>query len=206
MSENENDTANENETTKQVDPNAYEQVRNDMFKYKRVAQESSQRLQELQAQIEAKNNEQLQEQGKHKEVAEHYKSKLDEVMADRDSILKAVVTDKKINAVRQEALKRNIREEALGDLDMLDMSDVVVETTDQGRYNILGADTFIENLSKNRSHWFKSSNPPKVNNSVGDFDNNTEKTYSPKEVLEIQKKNPELYKKIMKNQNLIRRF
>ena len=51
-------------------------------------------------------------------------------------------------------MKSGIRPEAVDDLAMLSMNDVLVEHTSTGRVNVLGADRFIENLKQLRPHWF----------------------------------------------------
>lgn len=188
----------------QVKPEAYEQVKNDMFKYKRMVQEKEQAEQQLRAQIEAMQSAKMEEQGKHKELADHWKKKAEETESRYNQVLNAVVHDKKMSAVREYAIKRNIRAEALADLDMIDLSPVVVETTDQGNHNVLGADDFVEKLQKTKPHWFKDSTPPSGNFSTGDF-NGKEKTYTAQEVVALRKSDPEKYKEIMKKPHLITR-
>jgi hypothetical protein len=62
----------------------------------------------------------------------------------------------------------------MGDIDLIDLDDVVVETTSTGKVNILGADSFAEKLKTLKPHWFEvkgttvvNSNTPRVEGSAG---------------------------------------
>jgi len=188
-----------------VDPNAYEQMKNDMHKFKRMAQEASEERQAYEAKLKEIETNQQKASGKYKELYEATVNERDTYRGKYENTLNAVVDDKKMASIREFALKNNIRKEALDDLDMIDMSSVVVETTDQGRYNVLGADSFVEGLKAQKPHWFNDNTPPVVNNGVGTFDGK-DKTYSPLELLGLEKSDPGLYREIItKKQHLIRR-
>lgn len=188
-----------------IDPTAYEQVKNDMHKFKRMAQEASEREQQLNARLKEIETNQQKSQGKYKELYEATLNEKEEYKSKWENERNSILEDKKLNAVRELALKKNIRSEALDDLDMIDMQSVVVEKTDMGRYNVHGADQFVEMLQKAKPHWFQDSTPPTVNNSTGDFDG-ADKTYSPQDMIKLQKENPALYRDILTNKkHLIRR-
>lgn len=98
-----------------------------------------------------------------KELAERNEAKATEWQEKYNGLSQTVIKDKKITAVREEALKKGIRPEALQDLEMLEHKDVVVETTSTGRLNVLGATSAIDNLKTLRPHWFGGSAGPGVN-------------------------------------------
>lgn len=188
-----------------IDPVAYEQMKNDMHKFKRMASESTTKLTASEARLQEIETNQLAASGQYKELYEASEARAVEAEGKYKSTLDTVVDDKKMSSVREFALKHNIRKEALDDLDMIDMSSVVVETTDHGRYNVLGAEGFVDNLKAAKPHWFNDSTPPVINNGIGTFDGK-ETTYSPNELLGLEKENPALYREIItKKQHLIRR-
>ena len=190
---------------KMVEQSVYEATKNDMHKYKRMAQEATERQNEYEQKLKDIETNQQKSQGKYKELYEAQSNELNDYKGKYEGVLDSVVGDKKLTAVREFALKHNIRSEALEDLDMVDMSSVVVETTDQGRYNVLGADSFVDRLKSSKPHWFKDATAPNLNNNLGSFDGK-DKTYSGSELLSLEKKDPTLYREIMNNKrHLIRR-
>lgn len=76
------------------------------------------------------------------------------------TILESIKSDKRANAITKEAAKLGIREEALEDLDLIDFSsDILIEQTDTGRYNVIGAAKAAQKLKEMRPHWFDASAP-----------------------------------------------
>ena len=188
-----------------VNMEAYEQMKNDMHKFKRQAQEAETERQRVASDLKAIETKQMSSQGKYKELYENTLQELENSKSELNGTREMVMDDKKITAVRQAALKSGIREEAFNDLNILAMDGVVVETTDQGRYSVLGVDSFIEGLKSSRPHWFTNSQAPNINNSTGSF-NSEEKSYSASEVIELQKSNPQLYRELLTTKkHLIRR-
>ena len=188
-----------------IDASVYEQVKNDMHKFKRMAQEAEEQKAKFEQQLKEVETNQAKSQGKYKELYEATTQELGTYKSKYEETINSVLEDKKLSVVRELAMKKNIREAALDDLDMIDMSAVIVETTDQGRYNVLGADSFVDKLKSAKPHWFVDATPPTVNNGTGTFDGK-EKTYSPNEFLKLQKENPAEYREVLsKKQHLIRR-
>ena len=200
------DSSNQEPQDKKMVPaTELEHVMNDMHKYKRQANDAIERQKEYEEKLREIETNQQKSQGKYKELYENTNTELESYKSKYEGVLKSVIDDKKLTKVRELALQKNIRKEALDDLDMVDMSSVVVETTDQGRYNVLGADSFVDKLQQAKPHWFNDDKAPGVNNSTGSFDN-TEKKFTPAELLEIQKKDPGLYREIITSKkHLIRR-
>ena len=194
-----------NEAPAAIDPAAYERIKNDMHKYKREAQEAREQKESYEAKLSSIETEQQKSQGQYKELFEARDAAYGELESKHKHFLNSVSEDKKLTAVREFAIKNNIRKEALDDLDMISLESVVVETTDQGRYNVLGADHFVDKLKSLKPHWFNDSTPPSGNFNTGDFDG-AEKTYSGQELLALSKSDPVKYREILTNkQNLISR-
>ena len=78
---------------------------------------------------------------------------------------KAVITDKKMSAIREAAIKAGVLESALEDIDFLDWSGVQVETTSTGRLNVLGVDDAVKRIKTLKPHWFGKP-APKINGKV----------------------------------------
>ena len=64
----------------------------------------------------------------------------------------------KYSAVKDAALKLGLRQEALADLDLVDLEDVLIERTSTGRTNVLGTEKFVQGLKASRPHWFGGNN------------------------------------------------
>ena len=127
--------------------------RKDMLKFKDENESLRKKIEDMEL---AK----LQESNQHKEVAEHYKTKAEAAEAEVQKIRDSLVYDRKYAALREAAAAAGMRKEALGDLDLIDMDQLVIETTNTGRINVLGASELIEQQKTQRPHWFgrKSAN------------------------------------------------
>lgn len=196
-----------NDQPEAVPSDVYNQTKNDMHKYKRMSQEAAEREAKLQAELAAIKEAKQAEDGQFKQLWEQGKVKYSELEEKFNGFTRAVQDDKKLTAVREYAIQNNIRPEALDDLDIIDMSEVVIETTDRNRINVHGAADFVQKLKAAKPYWFKDESAPNVNNAVpGNNDNFEDKTYSASELLELQKKDPSAYKEVMTNKrHLIRR-
>lgn len=141
--------------------------------------------------LDAKNKseeENLRANKQWKELAERHEKTAKDWQEKFSGLSQSVVKDKKISAVREAALKSGIRQEALQDLEMLELRDVQVETTSTGRINVLGAETAISNLKTLRPHWFGGSSGPGVNtNTPGVTGNGTPGTVTIQQVITAEK-------------------
>jgi hypothetical protein len=123
---------------------------------------------QLQDEKRTQEEAQLRENQRWKELSDRYQGERDEALEKVKNLGHAVAKDKKLSVVREEALKKGIRPEALQDLEMLPLNDVQVETTSTGRINVIGAGSAIESLKAQRPHWFGTPAGPGVNtNSPG---------------------------------------
>ena len=87
--------------------------------------------------------------------AKEYKTKF-------DGLQQSLIVEKKYNALKNEAVKLGLRQEAISDLELVDLSDIQIESTSTGKMNVLGAEKYAERLKAIRPHWF-GGNAPNVN-------------------------------------------
>lgn len=194
----------ENVETQNVDPKAYEQIKNDMFKFKRSFMETQKQLEEYQQKMAQLEEEKLQNGENYKELWERERQSKESLQQKLKSLSTNVLEDKKLEAIKSEARKAGLDPDWEDMLTAFDTSDVLVETTDSGQFIVNGADTWVEALRADKPKMFRMKTDPAINNKTGNFDNR-EKTYSKAEVLKLQKENPSKYEEIItKKRHLIR--
>jgi hypothetical protein len=99
-----------------------------------------------------------------KELAEKMEKERDDAKAETANIKNSYLNDRKFSAVQAAAVKLGLRDEALSDLETLDLEDVETETTSTGKINVLGANKFAERLKTLKPHWFSDKKAdPNVN-------------------------------------------
>lgn len=154
------------EEPKVVSKEAYEKVMQDMHKYKKALKEieSSKKQQELQS---------LKEKQEWQKIAELKEAEANQEREERTKLTKAVVTDKKMSAIRDAARKAGILDTAEEDIELLNWSEVEVETTSTGRINVLGADDAVKRLKTLKPHWFGKS-VGKVNSKIPETKQNSD--------------------------------
>lgn len=131
-------------------------VKNDMHRFKDENATLKKQLQDIKD-AEMKNNNQWKEYAQTKEKdAEDWKKKYDVLSS-------SVVNGNKISAVRQECLKLGLLDSAVDDLELMELKDVVVETTSTGRINVIGAKAAAERIKSLKPHWFGNGQAPNVN-------------------------------------------
>ena len=65
------------------------------------------------------------------------------------------------------AVKQGLRPEAVKDLSLLDLSDLVVEATSEGRFIVNGVEARVEQEKNLRSHWWQKATVPPINPAGG---------------------------------------
>ncbi len=130
----------------------FERVQADMHKFKDAARAAN-------ASAEALKLQGLKAKEDYKAIAEDFEKKYSEAVKERDQIRTAIVSDKKMSAIKLEAKKAGILDTALEDLELVDFPEVNVETTSTGRMNVLGVERAIQRLKTSRAHWFGKSAP-----------------------------------------------
>lgn len=142
-----------------VDPKVnevLEQVKKDMFKFKTEAKE-------LREKLKAQETADLESKQQYKTLYEQEKKRADEAEAKAKKTGDAFVNHHKFSTVKSQAEKLGLRPEAAQDLELLPMDDVLVETTNTGKWSIIGADSFVERLKTRKPHWFTDPGAPNIN-------------------------------------------
>jgi len=148
------------ENKKTVPLENHKRALDDMHKFKT-------RAQELESKLNAVEEERLKETQNFKSLWEKSKAELDAEKKKRESLESNVTRSLKFNALHRAAVESGIRDEAIADLELLDITGVELETTDKGRYTVQGTKEYIENLKSTKPHWFKKDKPPVVNSGGG---------------------------------------
>jgi len=189
------DDGNVNEPEQKVVPQEeFLHVKNDMHRYKERNKQLEDELKAFQRAQEQAAIAQQEEQGRYKEVAEHWQKKAEENESKLNQFQSSWKEAEKMKAIREAAHEMGIRKEALSDLELLPTDSVIMEMTDQGRYNVLGAKDFVENLKASRGHWFTDTTPPNVNYNTPSGHFNDRELSGP-ELVKLQRENPAEYRK-----------
>lgn len=138
-----------------VSYNQFKSVKDDMHRYKEEARKAAELLKQQQ-------EKEMRAQQQWKELAEAKEREASEWKMKYEARDNAMVQRAKISAVREAALKLGLVESAIDDLELMDLKDVVVETTSTGRVNVMGARSAAERIKSIRPHWF-SAQLPNVN-------------------------------------------
>ncbi len=167
------------ETGEQVSVTAYNAVKGDMHKYKEEARKNAEALKAFQDK-EMQQKEQWKEFGKAKEgEAVEYKNKY-------DTLVSSINDRSKIAAVKSECIKLGLIDAAADDLEILEMKDVVVETTSTGRVNVIGAKSAAERIKSLKPHWFNDQRAPNVNGRPPGVNNGTGNTVTYADLTKLE--------------------
>lgn len=134
----------------------FKSVKDDMHRFKEEARKKDEELKSLRDK-DLKDKEQWKEYGAAKEKeATDWKSKF-------ETLSESIRDRHKLSAVREACLKLGLVETAMDDLELIELKDVVVETTSTGRVNVIGAKAAAERIKSIRPHWFSDKRVPNVN-------------------------------------------
>jgi len=202
MSEQENVQENENVQTNEVveqpnfDPEQFQKINNDMFKYKRELKEERQRAQELEQRLKEIDLKKLEESEEHQKLAEHYRTEAETFKEKYNQTVQSVITDKKISAVQRELNKHQVKDGYVDLITQMIGDDVIVEATSTGRHNVLGADKFVESIKETYPDMFIDPKAPNINNATGDYRQAAQLTG--KQLAELKRKDYGAYLEAMK--------
>ena len=164
---------------KPVSRDAYEKAMADMHKYKKS-------LRELEAKQKDQELRVLKEKQDWQKIAELKEQEALDAIAQKERMTKAVVNDKKMSAIREAAMKSGILETALDDIELIDLSEVQVETTSTGRINVLGVEDAIKRVKTLKPHWFGKP-PVKVNGQIPNVKNTGEDVVTLEKIVKLRK-------------------
>jgi hypothetical protein len=170
----------DSDETKTVSWKNHRRALDDMHRYKTEANELKTRNSELE-------EEKLREKENWKSLAERYKTDADKYKAEAENGKSLFANTQKFNAVKKVALESGLLPEALDDLDLLNLDEVVVESTDHGRYAVHGVKEFVETLKQTKNHWFVKKQAPNVNSGGGTVKPDEGQPLSPSDVINAEK-------------------
>jgi len=187
-----------------ISAEAYEKTKNDMHAFKRKFMDTQKQLEDFQGKFKELEEKNLEGNNNYKELWEKERTSKADIEGKLKSLTGNILEDKKMSKLKEEALKNGIDEDFLDMLDAFDTSDILVETTSSGQFVVNGADTWVEALKSTKPKMFKQKVDPTINNKTGNYDGK-DKTYSSKEVLALQKTDPDKYQEIItKKRHLIK--
>ena len=173
------------ETQEKIEPSVprstYTRVSNDMHKYKKTTRELQNELAEL-------KEAQLREKQEYKQLWEQSKADVDKWKSKATSNEDLFWNTQKFNDVSRVALETGLRPEAIKDLELLDLKEVVIEKTDTGRFEVHGVKEFVESVKKDRPYWFQTEQAPKVNSGGGGARPDTDGVLTPQQMALIDRK------------------
>lgn len=152
----------------------------DMHKYKKKVQEYEERLGQIESQ-------RLKEKEDFKTLAEMREKERDEYREKYESLNDSLISNKKYDAVHSAALKLGLRSEAEGDLGLLNLNEVNVEYTSEGRMLVHGVDEYVQNLKKTKPHWFKDTSVPNFNGGGATEKPNGNTVLTPQEFVRLER-------------------
>ncbi len=130
----------------------FKHVKDDLHRYKEEARKSAEAL-------KAEQERKLRENEQWKELAAAREKEANEYKTKYETVTKSITERAKLSKVREEALKLGLVDTAIDDLELMDLKDVVVETTSTGRVNVHGAKSAAERIKSIRPHWFSGQAP-----------------------------------------------
>lgn len=146
-----------------IDPKTKAEILQDLTKWKSKARETEAELARLKSQAEEQKMAELRAKEQWKTIAEQREIEAKSAREQAERIQSSYINEKKYSAVRDAVGRLGLRPEAVADLDLVALDDVVIETTSTGKLNVLGAESFAERLKASRPHWFAAPSAPNVN-------------------------------------------
>lgn len=156
----------------------FEHVMSDLHRQKAEAKAAKELVEKLKMQG-------MKEKDDWKNVASEYETKYREAETKLTAVQGAIVTDKKMSAIRMEARKAGMLDSALEDLELIDFPEVGIETTSTGRMNVLGVDRAVQRLKATRGHWFSKATP-NINSNTPDTTTSGRVSYEELEKLSAE--------------------
>lgn len=128
----------------------------DLHRFKTEAKEAK-------AQLEQVQQDNLKKAQDFKTLWENEQKLRTDAEAGLGKLKNAIVNNEKYTAIKTAAMKAGLRADAVDMLDHIPVEGVEVEATNQGRFLVHGADTFVEHLKKKMPFAFSNTETPKFN-------------------------------------------
>lgn len=131
----------------------------DLNKYKKEAADLAEKL-------KASETSSIKSRGDWEQLAKLKEEEAKQARIEAERLKNTYITEKKFNELRTEALRLGIRKEAIEDLELVDLNQIQIETTDRGRIDVIGAKIVAEKLKATKPHWFQDKETPAINSSI----------------------------------------
>lgn len=153
----------------------------DLHKYKNNSKE-------LEAKLNAIEEERLKEKQDYKALADRYKAESEAHGRKLREVNALIERSQKFQALERVAAEAGIRPEAIEDLELLPLDRLELETTSNGRFMVNGVKDYVEDLKQRKPHWFKKDKPPAVNSGGGGAKPTGDGKLTARDVLDAEKK------------------
>lgn len=159
-------TKDSTETKKAIQPEDHERALADLNKYKSKALTVEKELHTLKEQMQGLQDDKLKGSNDFKTLWEKSQEELGKTKEQLKTLRKGIELNAKMNALRGEASKLGLRQEAEEDLERF-ADEVALEWTSEGRAIPHGADLIAQKLKSSKSHWFKPTGVSTINSGGG---------------------------------------
>jgi hypothetical protein len=114
---------------------------------------------DLEAKVRSDEEKKLKDANNWEQFAKLKEEEAVAAKAESAKFKQAIVERERITAIREEAMKAGIRKEAIADLNLIDFTELKIETGSDGKVSVTGADKAITRLKALRPYWFGSGTP-----------------------------------------------
>lgn len=111
---------------------------------------------ELEDKLKQKDLDALKASQNWQQVAELKDKEANEYRQKYEGLHSNLELERKLAAVKEEAIKLGISPNSVGDIELLPLDGVQVEYTSTGRMNVMGAQAFAQQLKMSRPNWFQA--------------------------------------------------
>lgn len=153
----------------------------DLHRYKNTAKE-------LEARLNAVEEERLREKQDFKALAERYKAESEANSGKLREVNALIERSQKLAALERAALEAGIRPEAIDDLESLRLDTIQLETTSNGRFIVNGVKDFVEDIKSRKPHWFNKAKPPTVDSGGGGAKPTGDGKVTANDMIEMERK------------------
>ena len=153
------------------EPSEADQLRAELEAERKAKNQLSSQVSQLAESIKTLQKQTHKSKEDFKTLAEQLEKENGELKADRDKLKTSIFHTARVGEVKAAALKAGLREEAVSDLEGLDLEEVQVEIGDDNVIRVKGADDYAAKLKKLKSYMFKAPADPQFNPGNGGGNN-----------------------------------
>lgn len=152
------------------------------------ALKNKERANEAESKLASFEEQRLKDNEDWKTLSERATAKADEYKTKFEDSRTAFIENEKYTSIKAALLKAGLRGEAEQDIDLLDLKGVQYELTSNGRVLLHGVESYVDEVKKNRPHWFASNGIPKFNPGGAGGSSVSDELLTPQKVVELERK------------------